>query len=147
MIDQITITLASQTVRPGESLYASAFFFNASVPISPTSVDYKVEDVGTGELIRDWTPAVPGFTSVSVLLDGVDVALLDATDLKEFRRVTFRATSTVTVTASAIYTIFNLGYQSIVVSLNCQLSPELERYSPLPSSRISRNVELDNWNP
>jgi hypothetical protein len=147
-MDEIVITLASQTVRPGESLFASAFFFNLSVPTDPMSVDYRVDDVQTGDEIRDWTPCVPGFSSTSVILENEDVALLVASDLKEYRRVTFRATlGPDTVTESAIYAIQNLGYQSIVISLGCDLRNVLERYSPLPSSRISRNVELDNWNP
>ncbi len=147
-MDEIDVILASLTVRPGESLYASAFFYNLSIAVSPTSVSYRVDDVVTGDEIRDWTAAVPGFSSTSVILENEDVALLVSTDLKEYRRVTFRATlGADTITESAIYAIQNLGYQSIVISLGCQLSPMVERHSPLPSSRISRNVELDNWNP
>lgn len=146
-MDEIDLTLASLSIRPGESDFASAFFYNASVAVTPDSVDYKVEDVGSGDLIRDWTPAAPG-VSTSVLLDGVDVALLDASDLKEYRRVTFRATKgATTLTASETYVITNIGFQSIVISLGCALTPTLERHSPLPSTRISRVVDLDNLNP
>lgn len=147
-MDELDVTLASLTVRPNESLYASAFFYNASVPIAPDAIDYKVEDVATGNLIRDWTPAVPLATSVSVILENADVALLVATDLKEFRRVTFRATKgTTTLTNSAVFAIVNLGFQSIVVSLDCAISPDIERSLPMPSPRISRVVDLDNHNP
>lgn len=147
-MDELDVSLASLSVRPGESLYASAHFYNLTVPVAPDSVDYKVEDVGTGTLIRDWTAAVPLATSVSVIIEGNDVALLIATHLKEFRRVTFRATKgATTLTNSATFAIINLGFQSIIVSLNCAITPQLERYSPLPSQRISRMLDLDNRNP
>jgi hypothetical protein len=146
-MDSMTVSVVKTVVRSGQSTYANAAFFQALVPDTPDSVEYKVEDVATGDLIRAFSPSVPA-TSSSAILEDEDVTLLSAADLKEYRRVTFRAVKgATTLEESALYLITNLGFQSIIVSLDCEVSPTLERYIPLPSSRISRVVELDNWNP
>jgi hypothetical protein len=145
-MDSMTVSLAKTVVRAGTSFYGSASFFQGASPDTPTSVSYRVT-TPDGTVIRDWTAAVPN-TSSSVILENEDTALLVATDLKEYRIVTFRAVkSPTTLEVSETYLITNLGYQSVIVSLGAQVSPVIERYLPLPSSRISRNVELDNWNP
>ena len=148
-MDLITLTLSDAEIIHGRTLYVSAEFTDAGNPDTPDSTDYKVEDVATNTLLRDWTPAVPA-TSTSVQLEGADTDLLTATDLEESRRVTFRATKgTTNLTANTIYLVINPQPVSsqLLVSLDCNLTPQLERYLPLPSSRISRVVELDNWNP
>jgi len=151
----MTVSVFKSVVRAGQPNIGSASFTDLGNPDTPDSVDYRVDAIFfdatfstfTSTLIRDWSPSVPA-SSTSVILEDEDEALTVATSLKEFHAVTFRATKgAVTLDESALYLVTNLGYQSIIVSLDCTMTPTLERYTPLPSSRISRVVELDNWNP
>lgn len=146
-MDSMTLTISGLSTRAGKPLYASGEFFQGVNPDTPDSIDYKVEDVGTGDLLRDWTPSAVG-TTTSFILEDQDVAMIVATDFRENRLVTMRAIQgATTLLATGTYLVTNFGYQSIIINLGCDMSAQLERYLPLPSSRISRNVDLDNWNP
>lgn len=148
-MDSITVSVSQAITQVGKPLYATEESFSSASATVPDLILYRVDDItgGVTTEIRAWTPAALG-DSTSVILDSEDVEMLYASDLKEYRQVTFRVTQGATVlTESGLYTLTNLGYQSIIISLGCNMSAQLERYLPLPSSRISRVVDLDNWNP
>lgn len=148
-MDSITVSVSQANTQAGKPLYVTESSFDAASATVPDSILYRVDDItgGITTEIRTWTPAAVGDTT-SVILDAEDVEMLDANDLKEYRQVTFQVVKgATTITETGQYLVTNFGFQSIVLSLQCDMTHELERYAPLPSPRISRVVDLDNWNP
>lgn len=153
-MDNISVSVSEPSVKAGRTIYASEYSFDGTSATSADSILYRVDDItaGTSVAVRAWTTAAAG-DSTSIILENEDTALLTSSDFKELRRVTFQVTQGATVLSGEAtyfvtnYYVTNLGQPTDVISLNCDMTHELERYSPLPSSRISRVVDLDNWNP
>lgn len=70
MADQIEIQIPKTIVPEGTNFTATAYFRTRSTKAAatPTTVDYRVDDLTTDTVIKDWTTATPG-TSVALTMD------------------------------------------------------------------------------
>ncbi len=116
-MDNQTLTLQMTSVAPGANFSASAHFFQGTSTDIPTGVRYRVDGVSYPGVVRNWTPLVPGFSSVSVVLDENDNQMIWPPDPREILKITLESTKGSTVlTSTATWTVVkptrpvNLGY-------------------------------------
>jgi hypothetical protein len=77
-----------ESVNEQSTGYLTAGFKNeAGVLQAPNTVRYRIDDVDSGQAVRDWTSIAPG-ASVVITLTKDDNAILDTTREWETRRVT-----------------------------------------------------------
>jgi hypothetical protein len=81
-----------ETVNEGSTLSLSVEFLSEmGTPISPHRMLWKIEDLMSGTIIKDWTE-IPNPASIVYLTIGPDIcAILDQTNSLEVKRVTIKA--------------------------------------------------------
>ena len=81
-----------ETVNEGSTLSLSVEFLSeAGSPISPQRVFWKIEDLMSGTVVKDWTE-ISNPASTLYLTIGPDIcAILDQTNSLEVKRVTIKA--------------------------------------------------------
>ena len=79
--------------------------------VIPTSVSYRIDDVGSNAMIRDWTTASPA-DPVVISLTSADTVIVKSFSQKELREVTIRVvySSTESINTSYFFGVQNLKY-------------------------------------
>jgi len=102
----------SVIVNEGTSFEVQADFTDASgAPVTPTTVEYRVDDIFTGKEIRTWTSLTPA-ESVTVPIAPEDTAILNDDRAEEQRTVTIKAPygASEQITESIDFAIKNLRF-------------------------------------
>jgi len=118
-MDTITVTPSTSSVAAGGTLSAIARFYSGGsggTPVTPDTVQFRIDCATTGTQVRGWTPAVPA-TSSAIFLDSDDTQLTHPTDSRETFTITFKATQgATTLQQTATFVVVaparraNLGY-------------------------------------
>ena len=81
-----------ETINEGSTLSLSVKFLSeAGTPINPHRVFWKVEDLMSGTIVKDWTEITKP-SSTMYLTIGPDIcSILDQTNSSEVKRITIKA--------------------------------------------------------
>ena len=92
MADQVEIQLPRTRVRESAAFPLTAYFRTRATSAAsiPTTVDYKVSCLNTGNTLTDWTTLTPA-ANVSITITAVDNAIQSASNTHETRQIIVRA--------------------------------------------------------
>ena len=78
--DSITFTANSRRINERSILAVTARFRNlaSAADVTPTNVKYRLDDLGTGWPITDWTTVTPG-TTATITLSAAENAIRNCT--------------------------------------------------------------------
>jgi hypothetical protein len=65
-----------------------AFTDDAGEPVTPTSAQYRIDDVGSGSVVREATPISSLGEEVEIIWEPADTIILDESHIYELRRMT-----------------------------------------------------------
>lgn len=85
-IDQIAISIPKSVYRENSSFSATAKFIirSTATMAAPTTVEYKIYNISSNEVIRDWT-TIASAASVTIDITSADNAIRD--DRNEYERM------------------------------------------------------------
>jgi hypothetical protein len=87
-----------------------AFEDEEEAAVIPTSVEYRIDDVASGDEILDWTTFTPSAATHNLVITAAQNAILDGTLAKEKKRVSFKVAYGIDkeATDEYIYAVRNL---------------------------------------
>lgn len=78
------------TINEGTTCFVTATFRDQDgAPVTPTALSYRVDDVGSGAVIKDWTTVTPVSPEYIVELTAENYIIVN-TSVREERLITFR---------------------------------------------------------
>jgi hypothetical protein len=113
-MDQVAIVIPKTRVNEGDNFTATAHFRDraTSAGDAPTTIEYRIDCLTTGQEIEDWTTLTPG-TSVSIALASDYSAIISRCNEYERKQLTVMADRGLPFQRSqqAFWTVKNLNVQ------------------------------------
>lgn len=92
MTDRIEIQIPHTSVNEGSAFTATAYFRDEATQaaLSPTTAEYRIDCIETGNQVKDWTTLTPG-ESVSISITSTDNAIISDGNRRELKQLTVAA--------------------------------------------------------
>ena len=113
MIDQVSLLIRKTRVNEGDTFNVDAAFVDNGTEAldTPTSVDFRVDCLTTGQVVKDWTAAALGDSS-TVQMDSAFSVIINRWNRTERKQVTVRLNrdDDSQVSARACWTVRNQDF-------------------------------------